>query len=433
MAAMKATPIPRRTFLTTTAAAAASTAALGEVKGSGTLRAAMIGCGKRGTQDVRDFLCSSEGIELVALVDMFQERIDMAQANLTDPKYFGDRWEKGKGKVKVTKETQFLGFDGYKQALAMDIDIVFLLTPPGFRPEHLRAAVEAGKHVFMEKPAAVDSVGIRSVLESGEMAKKKGLSIVAGMQQRRMPHYVEIMKRVADGQIGEIRYLNTAWHWDNAFWHFEERKPEWTDMEWQLRCWPYFTWLSGDHYVEQHVHNMDVMLWAMGGPPKECLGRGGRQSRTEAKFGDIFDHFAVDYTFDNGVRLASGASQILGATGSIYERIIGATGEVMLDRSGGEIFGKKPYKFTGHTHDGGEAQFADLVNAIRHNEPINEVERVAQATMTNIMGRMSAYTGRALSWKFALHGSKEDLRPEKYAMGDLPVRPVAIPGKTQLV
>ena len=431
--------LSRRDFLTSSAAASATGAmalpAFGApAGGSDKLRFAMIGCGSRGTSDARDFLCSSDGVELVAMAEMFQDRIDDSLAKLKDPKYFGDRWKKAVGKVKVTPETCFTGFDAYKKVLAMgDVDVLLLLTPPGFRPEQMRAAVEAGKHVFMEKPAAVDSTGIRSVLESGKMASAKGLSVVVGMQQRKMPHYVEIMKRVADGQIGKVCALSTAWHWDNMFWHFEKRKPEWTDMEWQLRCWPYFTWLSGDHVVEQHVHNLDVMNWAMGGPPKEVLARGGRQTRTGAEFGNIFDHFGAEFVYDNGVRMYSYASQILGATGRIYERITGATGEVSLDRSGGKITGEKPYTFEGKTHNGGEEQFRVLVDAIRNNEPVNETERVANATMTGILARMSAYSGRAVSWNFAMKGSKEDLQPAAYKLGDLPVRPVAIPGKSKLV
>lgn len=394
----------------------------------------MIGSGKRGTMDARDFLCSSD-VEIVAIAEMFEDRAKLATENLSSKKYFGERWEKGKDKLKVTNETTFIGFDAYKKVLEMDeVDIVLLLTPPGFRPEHLRAAMDAGKHVFMEKPAAVDSTGIRSVLESGEMAAKKGLSIVGGTQQRRMPHYIDIMQRVADGHIGDIRTLQTAWHWDNMFWHYEDRKPEWTDMEWQLRCWPYFTWLSGDHIVEQHVHNLDVMNWAMGGPPVKALGRGGRQLRTGENFGNIYDHFAVEYEYENGVRMASYSSQMLGATGLVVERIVGCDGEAVMDRSGSKITGTNAYTFEGETHDGGEKQFADLVESIHKKEPINEAKRIAEATMTGIMGRMSAYTGRAVSWNYALNGSKEDLRPASYSMeGDLPVRPVAIPGKTKLV
>ncbi|MHC4994137.1 MAG: Gfo/Idh/MocA family protein [Planctomycetota bacterium] len=278
----------RRAFLkgAAGAATAAAIAPVAHAQGSQMLRLGTIGCGNRGAMDVRDFLTGSQDVELVAMADVFEDYIDRAQQKLQDPNYFGGKWDKAKDKFKVKPDTTFLGVDAYKRLLEMDdVDIVLLLTPPGFRAMHMRAAVEAGKHVFFEKPAAVDATSIRSIIESGEIAKQKGLSIVGGTQQRRMPHYVEVMKRVMDGAIGPITAGYASWHWANTDWHYEPRQPEWSDTEWQIRCWPYFTWLSGDHIVEQHVHNLDVMNWALGNPIN-CLGRGGRQVRTSEGYGN---------------------------------------------------------------------------------------------------------------------------------------------------
>jgi predicted dehydrogenase len=270
--------------------------------GSDKIRVAMIGCGDRGTKDAIDCLSADPGTEMVAIADMFQDRVDRSLAEMS---------KAAPEKVKVTPQTVFLGFDAYKKVLAMkDVDMVLLLTPPGFRPQTLRAAVEAGKHIFMEKPGAVDPIGIRSLMESADVADQRKLSIVVGTQQRWQPHYQELMKRVHNGDLGEVVGGQAYWNWGSSKWHWEERKPGWSDMEWQIRCWPYFTWLSGDHIVEQHLHNMDVINWAIGSHPVSCLGMGGRQSRTGPEFGNIWDHFTVEYEYPNGVRVMSMCSTV---------------------------------------------------------------------------------------------------------------------------
>ncbi|HEC03473.1 MAG TPA: Gfo/Idh/MocA family oxidoreductase [Phycisphaerales bacterium] len=356
--------------------------------------------------------------------DIFRDRLDRSLAKLS--RRIDDA-------VNVADDNYFTGFDAYKKVIESDVDMVILATPPGFRPEHLRAAVEAGKHVFMEKPVAVDPVGIRSIIASAELAEKKGLSIVAGTQQRRMPQYIEVIKRVHEGQIGEIRTAQCYWHWGEQNWHFHKRQSQWSDMEWQIRCWPYFTWLSGDHIVEQHVHNLDVVNWAIGSPPVQCLGVGGRQARTGPEYGNIFDHFAVEYEYPNGIRVLSMCSQMKGTTEKVAERIVGTKGSTYTTRGVGYIEGQNPYKYDGPRYSADERQFADLIESIRNGKPINEGKRVAESTLTAIMGRISAYTGRAVSWDWVMNASQLDLRPEKYELGELPVRPVAIPGKTPLI
>ncbi|MBN2130970.1 MAG: Gfo/Idh/MocA family oxidoreductase [Sedimentisphaerales bacterium] len=428
--------VSRRTFMH---GSVASFVALGVgggrlfAAGSDTIRVGLVGCGSRGTGAVRNCVDSAPNLEITALGDVFKDRVDACLKTL---KTDGDKdWSSSQpwryaGKVKVTPETCFTGFDAYKKVIAADVDLVILATPPHFRPIHLKAAIEAGKHVFMEKPVAVDPVGIRSVLASSEMARRKGLAIVAGTQRRHDPRYMEVMKRVHAGDIGEVVagqcYWNQGWVRQWGFYH--ERQPGWSDMENQCRNWYYYTWLSGDHIVEQHVHNIDVINWAMGAHPVLAMGMGGRQVRTEPEFGNIYDHFAVEYEYPNGARILSMARQIIGCSERIAERIVGARGVAV----GGEITGAKPYRYDGPNVNPYEQEHTDLIESIRKGRPLNEGKQVAESTMTAIMGRMSAYTGRALKWDWAMNASKLDLSPNKYELGDVPVRPLAVPGKTPL-
>jgi len=422
----------RRTFLKNTALisgsvvmAAASTG--GYAAGSDKIRVALIGCGNRGTYDLLACLRSGPGVELAAMADMFQDKLDASINRIR-------REIREPDKVRITPETMFLGFDAYRKVLAMkEIDLVILATPPGFRPRMVRDAVEAGKHIFMEKPGAVDPVGVRSLLKTSELARKKGIAIGAGFQQRWMPQYIELLRRVRDGQIGQITSAQGYWAGDMVKWHWEPRKPEWTDMEWQIRCWPYFTWLSGDHYVEQMVHNLDTMNWMMGSTPVSCFGLGGRAVRTGPEFGNIYDHFTVEYEYPNGIRNLAMASQMAGTTNRVYNRIEGTKGWGTVDRASSRIEGTNPYKFDGEIIRPEVDLFAALIKGIRNGEPMNDGKIVAEATMTGIMGRTSAYTGRALKWDWIMKASKLDLTPEKYEMGPLPVGPVPLPGITQLI
>jgi len=402
--------------------------------GSDTIRVGLVGCGSRGLGAVRNCVDSSPNVEIVALGDLFQDRIDAALNVLGKN---GDKdWSSSQpwqhaDKVKVTPQTCFTGFDAYQKVINSGVDLVLLATSPHFRPMHLKAAVAAGKHVFMEKPVAVDPVGIRSVLESSELAKQKGLAIVAGTQRRHDPKYIEVMKRVHNGDIGSLVAGQCYWigpcvrQW--GFYH--ERQPSWSDMETQCRNWYFYAWQSGDHIVEQHVHNIDVINWAMGEHPVLALGLGGRQVRIEPEFGNIYDHFAVEFEYANGARILSMARQITGCTERIAERIVGTKGVAVE----GLIEGANPYKYDGPTPDPYEQEHADLIASIRAGRPLNEGKQVAESTMTAILGRMSAYTGRALKWDWAMNASKLDLTPPSYKFADFPVAPVPIPGKTPLV
>ena len=420
--------ISRRDFSKTVAAAGVGLAIPTPgvfAAGSDKVRVAVVGAGERGTVDAVYCLKSAPGVELVAIADLFQDQVDAALAKLH---------AEVPGHVDVPRERIFLGFDAYKKVLALDnVDLVMLLTPPGFRPEMVSAAVQAGKHLFVEKPGAVDPVGVRALIDASERAKQKKLSLVVGTQQRYAPQYLELVQRIRDGQIGELTHLEALWIGDMELWHYHDRQPAWSDMEWQVRCWPLFTWLSGDHYVEQLVHNLDVVNWIAGETPVVCQGLGGRQVRTGPQFGNIFDHFSVRYEYGSGLTMFAMATQQRGISTRVGNVIHGTKGNAQVDRATAIIKGEKPWAFDGSGSSGDLEMHAALVRAIREDKPINEGVRLAEATMTGIMGRMSAYTGRALKWDWAMKASKLDLRPARYQMGPLPVKPVAMPGRTALV
>jgi predicted dehydrogenase len=430
-----ATDLSRRAFLKTSAAAAAATVVAGCAtlpkggpapavghKQPGRIRVGVIGCGGRGTGAALDCLHADPQTEIVALGDVFVDRLEECSKKLAE----SDVAER----AKVRAEHFCTGFDNYLAVLNCDVDLVILAAPPGFRPLHYEAAIAAGKHVFMEKPVAVDPVGVRRVIAASELATQKGLGVVAGTQRRHEPGYLETMKRIHGGAIGEITAAQCYWN-QGALW-VKCRQPEWSDMEWQCRNWLYFAWLSGDHIVEQHVHNLDVINWALGSPPVKAVGLGGRQVRTGPEFGDIFDHFTVEYEYPGGVRVLSMCRQIPGCSDRISERIVGTRG---VANPRGEITGKRPYKFEpkGEPVNPYVQEHADLIASIRRGRPLNEGRRIAESTLTAIMGRMSAYTGRELSWDWVLNASQLDLSPPAYELGDLPVAPVAVPGQTQLV
>ena len=395
--------------------------------GSDKIRVGLIGCGGRGTYDTTNCLSCAENVELVAMGDNFADRLNTCRSKLT---------KKLPDKIKVTNDTCFVGWNAHKKVLDCDVDLVILTEPPHFRPAHLRAAVEAGKHVFAEKPVAVDPVGVRSVIESAKIADEKGLTIVAGTQSRRIAHLVEGMKRIHNGDIGEIvgGYCQRIGG-GMLTWHPEtmQRQPGWSDMEWQLRRWLFLTWLSGDFIVEMHVHNLDRMNWALNAHPVQCIALGGRQVRTGPEYGNIYDHITVEYEYPGGVRVAYMGSQIDGLSTRQDARIIGKKGMAYTYEGDFIIDGEKPFRYEGPNPSPTIKQHADQIAAIRSGTHLNEGKRIAESTLTCIMGRMAAYTGRALKFDWALKASKLDLSPPAYEFGDLPMRPVATPGKTPLV
>lgn len=429
--------VSRRHFLKSSAAAAsvgtlATTLPGVFAAGSDRVRVGLIGCGARGTGAAMNCVLSTPGVEITAVADVFQDRVDAALARLRDNNA-GKEWScsrewKHAAQIHATRDTSFTGFDGFRQLLKTDVDMVILAGPPHFRPAQLRAAIEAGKHVFMEKPVAVDPVGIRSIIASGELAKQKGLAIVAGTQRRHQANYTELMQRIHDGAIGGVLAGEAYWNGPcvRTYGFYHERQTGWTDMEYVLRNWYFYNWLSGDHIVEQHVHNLDVINWALGGPPVEALAVGGRQWRVEPQFGNIYDHFGVRYKYANGAVVVSMARQINESQPLVGESLVGTKGRA----SAGKIEGANAWNYAGPTPYPYEQEHADLIQSIRAGKPLNEARTVAEATLTAIIGRMSAYTGRAVRYDWALKDSQLDLTPPEcksgYKLGSAPTSlPVA--------
>jgi myo-inositol 2-dehydrogenase / D-chiro-inositol 1-dehydrogenase len=417
----------RRDFLKTSAVAGGALAAnlslLSNVHtdGNDTIRIGLVGCGGRGTGAAAQCLRGGPNVRLVALGDAFRDRMQGALNNL-------QRDQAIRSNIDVPAERQFVGLDAYQQVINAS-DLVILATPPGFRPQQIRATIAARKHLFTEKPVAVDGPGIRMVLAAYEDANRSRLSVVAGTQRRYQTGYLESMRRIHDGDIGTITSARCYWN-QGGLWH-RNREASMSDLEWQIRNWLYFTWLSGDHICEQHVHNLDVMNWAINSHPTRAVGMGGRQVRTGPEFGQIFDHFAIEYEYPNDVHVLSMCRQIQGCENNVSEAVTGTRGT--WNSRGYAITGERAWRFPrGQDNQPYQQEHVALINSIRNNQPINDLKNVAESTLTAIMGRMSAYTGRAVTWEQALQ-SQQNLMPEGLAWDmQLPVAPVAVPGQTPL-
>jgi predicted dehydrogenase len=412
----------RRAFLkASTASLAAASLAPPSVfaAGSDRIRVGLVGCGGRGCGAAVDCIGGNPGTELVALGDLFQDRLDGARQVL--------QRELPAEAFRVMGDACFVGFDAYRHVIASGVDLVLLATPAHFRPIHLKAAVEAGKHAFIEKPVAVDPVGARSIIASSELAAKKNLAIVAGAQRRHETKYREVVRRVQDGAIGQL--VGAQCYWYRGHLWVRDRQPQWSDMEWQIRNFVYFTWLCGDCIVETLLHNIDVVNWAFGGPPRSAVGIGGRQVRTEVKYGQVYDHFCVEYVYGKDVRTMAMCREMPGCLERVAEKIIGTKGVAYCNE--GVIAGEKPYRCTDPGRPYLQEQ-VDLVRSIRSGVPLNEGRRMAESTLTAVMGRMSAYTGQEVNWDFVANKSQLDLSPAKYEFGEMPLPPVAQPGVTRL-
>ena len=417
--------LDRRTVLKTTAASTAAVA-LGSMataaftQGRQNIRVGLVGCGGRGTGAAANTLDASPDTRIVAMADLFNDRLQSSRGHLASR---GDR-------VAVSDEDCYVGFDAYKSLMARDdVDMVILATPPHFRPMQVAHAIGEGKHVFMEKPVAVDPAGIRKVMAAANLADEKGLSIVSGTQRRHEACYLEAMKRMQDGEIGDIVGGQCYWNMGGLWSHAP--RDEWSDTEWQLRNWLYFTWLSGDHIVEQHVHNLDAMNWAMGGHPEKVMGMGGRQSRIDPKYGHIFDHFANDYTYSNGRQVMSMARQAVGATGRVQEHMQGTKGRAITHSGGTRFEAGVDWRFEGDNPNPYVVEHKDLHASIRGDTPrLNEGRRIAESTLTAIMGRMSAYSGKELTWDDALNADL-DMTPPQYAFVELGLPRIPRPGNTK--
>ncbi len=419
----------RRDFLKSSTAAAVGGALIGGLAlprgvhagADDVLKVGLIGCGGRGTGAAAQALAADKNVKLTALGDTFADRLQSSLDNL--------KQQTPAEKIDVPEDRRFVGFDAYQKVIDSGVDVVLLCTPPHFRPEQFRAAVAAGKHVFCEKPVAVDAQGVRSVLATAEEAKKKGLSVVSGLCYRYDLPKRETIKRIHDGEIGEVVAINVNYNTGTLWMH--PRKPEWSDMEWQLRNWLYFTWLSGDHNVEQHVHSLDKAAWVMKDePPVKAFGLGGRQVRVQPEFGQIFDHHAVVYEYASGVKLFAYTRQQAGCSVDVSDYVMGTKGTA--DVMHHEIKGADKWRYRGEKPNMYQVEHDELFASIRSGNPINNSEYMARSSMMAIMGRMATYTGQTISWDQAIN-SKEDLTPAKYEWGPLAVAPVALPGITQFV
>ncbi|HZU37543.1 MAG TPA: Gfo/Idh/MocA family oxidoreductase [Gemmataceae bacterium] len=446
----------RREFLKTTAVAAASgalTAGLGfadgqresrtsavHAGGSDTIKVGVIGCGGRGSGAADNVLHSARNVKIVALADVFKFRLDGLRQRLNELAQSEEIRKLGNGVDLPDSRCHHGDLEGFKKVINdPEVNYVILATPPGFRPMMLEEAVKAGKNIFTEKPVGVDGPGIRKVLQAYEDAKKKGLAIGAGTQRRHQLGYVETMKRIHDGAIGKITAAQVYWNQGNIWFRHDQdlidNGIKVTPLASQLWNWYHFVWLCGDHICEQHVHNLDVANWAIGHHPLHAVGMGARVERPHGdpnKVGHIYDFFAIDYEYPDGVHVLSQCRQIEHCADSVSEHLNGTKGTCQADRY--EINGKRIITRAQDkaSTDPYVQEHTDLIASIRAGKPENELKNVAYSTLTAILGRLSAYTGKKVTWEQALN-SQYNTMPESLAWDMvLQTPPVALPGKTRL-
>ncbi|MGN7822155.1 Gfo/Idh/MocA family oxidoreductase [Chitinophaga varians] len=380
---------------------------------SDVIKIALIGCGGRGTGAATQALSTKENVQLVAMADAFPDRLNDSYNNIKEA--LGDK----ASRVNVPEKNKFTGFDAYKQAIAL-ADVVILTTPPGFRPIHFEEAIRQNKHVFMEKPVATDPAGIKKVLDAAALAKSKKLNVVVGLQRRYQNSYRELYKRAQDGMVGDILSMQVWWN-QGALW-VKPRKPEYTEMEYQMRNWYYFNWLCGDHIVEQHIHNIDVGNWFKNATPVTASGMGGRAIRTGKEYGEIFDHHYVEYRYADGIVMNSQCRHWKDAPSKVDEEIVGTKGRIYCDKA--QIVdhkGKVLYQFDKKKENNPyQTEHDELFAAIAKGEyKFADAQRGAEATLSAIIGRLATYSGQVINWNTALN-SGLDLQPKTYAFDAQP-------------
>ncbi len=417
----------RRNFLKSSSAAAGIAAfAASSVHAGGTdetIRVGLVGCGGRGTGAAKNALEADPHTELVAIGDAFSDRAELCLAELKGDEKLGSR-------VKVSPDQIFDGFDNYKQVIDA-CDVVILTTPPHFRPQHFRYAVEQGKHVFIEKPVAVDAPGIHSVLESCRMAKEKSLSIVSGLCWRYDLGVRETMRQILEEKkIGDIVAIESNYN-AGTLWHRGD-KPEWSQMEYQMRNWLYFTWLSGDQIGEQAIHSLDKTTWLLGDiHPTKAMAMGGRQQRVDPKYGNVYDHCTVFYEYPTGQHVYFTCRQQDDTTTRTEDRVLGTEGQAEILKHVVSPNEGKKWRYRGPKPSMYLVEHQELFKSIREGNPINNGHYMCNSTMVAIMGRMAAYSGKTVTWDECFN-SEVRLGPEKYEWTDYPTAPVAIPGKFEL-
>ena len=394
-----------------------------------TLKVALVGCGARGAGAAAQALATAGPVKLWAMADLFGDRLESSLAALCkgqDASYDADAHRGLAGQIDVPPDRRFLGFDGYRQAIDSGVDVVILTTPPHFRPLQFEYAVQQGKHVFMEKPVAVDAPGIRRVLAAAEASKQKNLKVGVGLQRHHQGVYEETVARIQQGAIGQVMYLRA--YWNSAGYRARPgREPDMTEMTYQMRNPYHYNWISGDHIAEQHVHNLDVCNWIKGTHPVTAQGQGGRQVRIGPQYGDIFDHHNVEFTYEDGSQIFSNCRHIAGCWNSVAEWAIGTEGRANVGAGRIETAGDL-WRYRGDKGNPYQIEHDRLFAAIREDLPFNEAENGAISTMTAIMGRMATYSGQMVTWEDAFQ-SELDLTPERY---DFDVEPPVLPDEDGL-
>jgi predicted dehydrogenase len=405
-------------------ATAASIGHIAYAQGSARIKVGLLGCGGRGNGALQHCLQADPGVEVIALADLFENQVRRTRDRFLKGEKYNDR-------VKIDDDHLFWGFDCHEKLARCEADLLLMATAPAFRGRQMLAAVKAGKHIFTEKPVATDVAGCRQVMEAAQIAKDKGLAIVAGTQRRHEFSRVELIKRIHDGAIGELVGGQCYWY-GGGIW-FRGYQEGMSELEWQCYNWYHFTWLSGDQICEQHIHNIDVMNWCFNGPPAKFTAVGGRGWRSyndaqvgpakdvcrkynngseegwEKYNGDIWDHIFAEFEYANGARCLSFSGHSPG-TGRGDEKIVGTKGTSDCNR---RISGQNAWQYEGPNVNGQQQEHIDLIKSIRSGEPLNEGRQVAESTLTAIGARMAAYTGRSFSWNWLLNASKLDLVPRQ--------------------
>jgi predicted dehydrogenase len=434
----------RRQFIKTTAAVSGgallsplSIKASAYVQGNDHIRVALVGCGGRGTGAALQALKAKENVRIVAMADAFRDQLDKCYG------YINEHHEGNPEQIAVDEKNKFSGFDAFKSAIDL-ADVVILTTPPGFRPDHFEYAIDQGKHVFMEKPLAVDAPGIRKVLDAGEKAKKNKLNVVVGLQRHYQTNYLAALDKIRNGEIGKI--LSGQVYWNSAGVWVRERKSNQTEMEYQMRNWYYFNWLCGDHILEQHIHNIDVANWFIGEYPATAQGMGGREVRTGKDHGEIFDHHFVEFTYPSGAVISSQCRHQKGTMSRVSETFQGTLGTVSTEGNSTKMYAHNGDEILVHKGKGDpnpyQVEHDRLFESIINGGLISDTENGAKSTMTAIMGRMATYSGQMISWDDALASEVSiGLTPDQWQWdGNPPTLPdadgnyaIPIPGVTNVL
>jgi predicted dehydrogenase len=416
--------------------------------GSDEIKLGLIGCGGRGTGAAAHAMSTGENVRVRAMADAFDDRLESSHSSLARGKAGKSRVEKGSGfggLLEVPHDRRYVGLDAYRRIIDSDIDMVILTGPPGYRPLHFEYAVNAGKHVFMEKPLASDAHGVRRILAANEIAREKNLKVGVGLQRHHQASYQEAIRRIHAGEIGDVVAMRAFWNGGPPAKSAIPREDK-TELEYQVSNWYFFDWLSGDHICEQHIHNLDICNWVKGDHPVSAVGMGGRQVRTDKRFGNIFDHHAVIYSYADGTKMHSYCRQMPGCKNLVAEQIDCTRGTAELGTGsckligGGKEIWSSPRKRGDDYISPYQVEWNELIKSILTDRPHNETDYGATSTMTAILGRLATYSGQEIQWDEAFHSEKRLTTDAESWEADAPIKPladgsyrVAIPGVTKVL